>query len=134
MDNGGSQLGEEWNDPCAVSPETALSGAERTVMSEDYLHYRKKLRLPVLDFTEQSPHARGKQKLVRKGHMASIFYTPPTDEALVYDIKLLKSYGFNTIRKHVKIESDRFYYHCDRMGMIVWQDMPNGGEITTCFL
>lgn len=348
------------------SPETALSGVERTVMPEDYLHYRKKLRLPdsfyepgqrvllhfgavdqecevfwngirlgehrggylpftfdvtahllqenelrltIRDFTEQSPHARGKQKLVRKGHMASIFYTPssgiwktvwmetvpqiyirdvkltpefdsgcvkveleiagegvkerpeeikclekcqkknvsgekadylvmkseilvsfqgnplktvltdltseekkgatgylvyrirlpeqeihpwtpdrpdlydmeltygtdcirtyfgmrkfhrakdnngiwrfylnnrpfffngvldqgywpeslltpPTDEALAYDIKLLKSYGFNTIRKHVKIESDRFYYHCDRMGMIVWQDMPNGG-------
>ena len=50
-----------------------------------------------------------------------------SDEALAYDIKKLKEMGYNTIRKHVKIELERFYYHCDRLGMIVWQDMPNGG-------
>jgi beta-galactosidase/beta-glucuronidase len=53
-------------------------------------------------------------------------YTAPSDEALAYDIIKTKEYGFNTIRKHVKVEPDRWYYHCDRLGMLVWQDMPNG--------
>ena len=311
------------------SPETALSGVQRIVMPEDYLHYRKVFRLPdgfkkdrvllhfgavdqecsvylngqllgehvggylsfsfditdvltdgenvltlcVRDMTEKAPHARGKQKLVRKGGMSSLFYTPqsgiwktvwlesvakeyieslkitplydeaavkveicirnageelrnakvkvldagkvvaeatvdvvkaealfplkdfvswtpenphlydlevtygedkvtsyfgmrkfsvgkdkkgllrfylnnkpfffngvldqgywpeslltaPTEEALKYDIVKLKDLGYNTIRKHIKIEPDRFYYLCDKLGMIVWQDMPNGG-------
>ncbi|OXU15166.1 glycoside hydrolase family 2 protein [Sedimentisphaera salicampi] len=52
-------------------------------------------------------------------------YTAPTDEALKYDIEVLQSMGFNMLRKHVKIEPARYYYHCDRMGMLVWQDMPN---------
>ena len=311
------------------SPETALSGVQRIVMPEDYLHYRKVFRLPdgfkkdrvllhfgavdqecsvylngqllgehvggylsfsfditdvltdgenvltlcVRDMTEKAPHARGKQKLVRKGGMSSLFYTPqsgiwktvwlesvakeyieslkitplydeaavkveicirnageelrnakvkvldagkvvaeatvdvvkaealfplkdfvswtpenphlydlevtygedkvtsyfgmrkfsvgkdkkgllrfylnnkpfffngvldqgywpeslmtaPTEEALKYDIVKLKDLGYNTIRKHIKLEPDRFYYLCDKLGMIVWQDMPNGG-------
>lgn len=311
------------------SPETALSGVQKIVMPEDYLHYRKVFRLPdgfkkdrvllhfgaidqecsvylngqllgghvggylsfsfditdvltdgenvltlcVRDMTEKAPHARGKQKLVRKGGMSSLFYTPqsgiwktvwlesvakeyieslkitplydeaavkveicirnageelrnakvkvldagkvvaeatvdvvkaealfplkdfvswtpenphlydlevtygedkvtsyfgmrkfsvgkdkkgllrfylnnkpfffngvldqgywpeslmtaPTEEALKYDIVKLKDLGYNTIRKHIKIEPDRFYYLCDKLGMIVWQDMPNGG-------
>lgn len=53
-------------------------------------------------------------------------YTAPTDEALVYDIKKTKDFGFNMIRKHVKVEPARWYTHCDRMGILVWQDMPNG--------
>ncbi len=53
-------------------------------------------------------------------------YTAPTDEALVYDIQKAKDFGFNMIRKHVKVEPARWYTHCDRLGMIVWQDMPNG--------
>lgn len=53
-------------------------------------------------------------------------YTAPSDEALAYDIIKTKEYGFNTIRKHVKVEPDRWYYHCDRLGMLVWQDMPSG--------
>ena len=311
------------------SPETALSGVQKIVMPEDYLHYRKVFRLPdgfkkdrvllhfgavdqecsvylngqllgehvggylsfsfditdvltdgenvltlcVRDMTEKAPHARGKQKLVRKGGMSSLFYTPqsgiwktvwlesvakeyieslkitplydeaavkveicirnageelrnakvkvldagkvvaeatvdvvkaealfplkdfvswtpenphlydlevtygedkvtsyfgmrkfsvgkdkkgllrfylnnkpfffngvldqgywpeslltaPTEEALKYDIVKLKDLGYNTIRNHIKIEPDRFYYLCDKLGMIVWQDMPNGG-------
>jgi beta-galactosidase/beta-glucuronidase len=55
-------------------------------------------------------------------------YTAPTDDALKYDIKVTKDCGFNTIRKHVKVESARWYYHCDKMGMMVWQDMPNGDK------
>lgn len=53
-------------------------------------------------------------------------YTAPTDEALEYDIIKTKDFGFNMIRKHVKVEPARWYTHCDRHGMIVWQDMPNG--------
>lgn len=53
-------------------------------------------------------------------------YTAPTDEALVYDIQKTKDFGFNMIRKHVKVEPARWYTHCDRLGILVWQDMPNG--------
>lgn len=53
-------------------------------------------------------------------------YTAPTDEALLYDIVKTKEWGFNMIRKHVKVEPARWYYHCDREGMLVWQDMPSG--------
>ena len=53
-------------------------------------------------------------------------YTAPTDEALFYDIKKTKDWGFNMIRKHVKVEPARWYYHCDKEGMLVWQDMPSG--------
>ena len=53
-------------------------------------------------------------------------YTAPTDEALLFDIQRTKDLGFNTIRKHVKVEPDRWYYYCDKLGMLVWQDMPSG--------
>ena len=53
-------------------------------------------------------------------------YTAPTDEALRYDLEMTKRLGFNMIRKHVKVEPARWYYHCDRLGLLVWQDMPNG--------
>ncbi len=53
-------------------------------------------------------------------------YTAPTDEALQFDIRKTKDLGFNMIRKHVKVEPARWYYHCDRLGMLVWQDMPSG--------
>ena len=55
-------------------------------------------------------------------------YTAPTDEALVYDIKKTKDFGYNMIRKHVKVEPARWYTHCDQLGIIVWQDMPSGGN------
>ena len=53
-------------------------------------------------------------------------YTSPTDEALKYDIVKTKDFGFNMIRKHVKVEPARWYTHCDQLGILVWQDMPNG--------
>lgn len=53
-------------------------------------------------------------------------YTAPTDEALLFDIRKTKELGFNMIRKHVKVEPDRWYYYCDREGILVWQDMPSG--------
>lgn len=52
-------------------------------------------------------------------------YTAPTDEALAYDVKMTKEYGFNMIRKHIKVEPSRWFYHCDRLGIVVWQDMPS---------
>jgi hypothetical protein len=52
--------------------------------------------------------------------------TPPSDEAMKYDIEVLKKIGMNMLRKHIKVEPARYYYHCDRLGMLVWQDMPSG--------
>lgn len=54
------------------------------------------------------------------------FHTPPADEAMVYEIEYLKAAGFNTLRKHIKVEPARYYYHCDRLGILVWQDAPSG--------
>ncbi len=67
------------------------------------------------------------QGVLDQGYWPESLLTAPSDEALRYDIEKLKELGFNTIRKHIKIESERFYYHCDKIGMAVWQDMPNGG-------
>ncbi len=64
-----------------------------------------------------------------QGYFPDGLYTPPSEEAMLYDIEYAKSLGWNMIRKHVKVEPLRWYYHCDRLGMIVWQDMPNGGKI-----
>lgn len=63
-----------------------------------------------------------------QGYFPDGLYTPPTEEAMLFDIEYSKQIGCNLIRKHVKIEPARWYYHCDRLGMIVWQDMPNGGK------
>lgn len=57
-------------------------------------------------------------------------YTAPTDDALRFDIQAAKSMGFNMIRKHVKIEPERWYYYCDKLGMLVWQDMPSADTRT----
>lgn len=63
-----------------------------------------------------------------QGYWPDGLYTAPSDEALLYDIKTMKSLGFNMLRKHIKVENARWYYHCDRLGMIVCQDMVNGGS------
>ena len=66
--------------------------------------------------------------LLDQGYWPDGLYTAPSDDALVYDIQLAKDMGFNMLRKHIKVECDRWYYHCDRLGMLVWQDMVNGGS------
>ena len=71
--------------------------------------------------------------LLDQGYWPDGLLTAPSDEALVYDILKMKDLGYNLIRKHIKTEPDRFYYHCDRLGMLVWQDMPNGGGIYNMF-
>ena len=65
--------------------------------------------------------------LLDQGYWPDGLYTAPTDEALVYDIRMAKAMGYNMLRKHIKVEPARWYYHCDRLGMLVWQDMPCGG-------
>jgi beta-galactosidase/beta-glucuronidase len=63
-----------------------------------------------------------------QGYFPDGLYTAPTEEAMLYDIEYTKRLGCNFIRKHIKVEPLRWYYHCDRLGMIVWQDMPSGGR------
>lgn len=65
--------------------------------------------------------------LLDQGYWPESLYTPPSDEAMIFDITTAKNLGFNMLRKHAKIEPLRWYYHCDRLGMLVWQDMVNGG-------
>jgi hypothetical protein len=62
-----------------------------------------------------------------QGYWPDGLYTAPSDEALRYDLEVIRDLGFNLVRKHVKVESARWYYWADRLGLLVWQDMPNGG-------
>ena len=77
-------------------------------------------------------HLNGAPYFVRgvldQGYWSDGLMTAPSDDALVYDIEAMKSAGFNTLRKHIKIENERWYYHCDRLGMLVWQDCVSGGS------
>lgn len=63
-----------------------------------------------------------------QGYWPDGLYTAPSDEAMIFDITEMKKNGFNMVRKHIKIEPQRWYWHCDRLGLVVWQDMVNGGE------
>ncbi|MFF2493835.1 glycoside hydrolase family 2 protein [Agromyces sp. NPDC058064] len=87
-----------------------------------------------------APDAFGRPRLVLNGepvlHAAVLdqgywpdgLYTPPSDEAMLHDLRSMKELGFNAVRKHIKIEPLRWYHHCDRLGLLVWQDMVNGGR------
>lgn len=63
-----------------------------------------------------------------QGYWPDGLLTAPSDEALIWDIQAMKDLGFNMLRKHIKVEPERWYYHCDRLGMLVWQDMVTGGS------
>ena len=71
--------------------------------------------------------------LLDQGYWSDGGLTPPTDEAMIYDIEKMKDLGFNMLRKHIKVEPARWYYHCDRLGMLVWQDMISGGKALNLF-
>ncbi len=66
--------------------------------------------------------------LLDQGYWPDGGMTAPTDEAMIFDIAEMKRLGFNMLRKHIKVEPLRWYYHCDRLGMLVWQDMVSGGK------
>lgn len=76
-------------------------------------------------------HLNGKPLFLKgvldQGYWPDGLLTAPSDEALTHDITAMKESGFNMLRKHIKIESARWYYHCDRLGMLVWQDAVSGG-------
>lgn len=65
--------------------------------------------------------------LLDQGYWPDGLLTPPSDEAMIHDIETARRLGFTMLRKHIKVEPMRWYYHCDRLGMLVWQDMVNGG-------
>ena len=71
--------------------------------------------------------------LLDQGYWSDGGMTPPTDEAMIYDIEKMKDLGFNMLRKHIKVEPARWYYHCDKLGMLVWQDMISGGKALNLF-
>ena len=71
--------------------------------------------------------------LLDQGYWSDGGLTPPTDEAMVYDIVKMKELGFNMLRKHIKVEPARWYYYCDKYGMLVWQDMISGGQELNTF-
>ena len=71
--------------------------------------------------------------LLDQGYWSDGGLTPPTDEAMIYDIAKMKELGFNMLRKHIKVEPARWYYHCDKLGMLVWQDMVSGGKALNTF-
>ena len=66
--------------------------------------------------------------LLDQGYWPEGLYTPPSDAAVERELSEVKALGFNLLRKHAKIEPQRWYYHCDRLGLIVWQDIVNGGS------
>ena len=115
------------DDPFLYDVEVTLSGGDRV---ESYFGMRK------FGTTE----VEGKKVLalngkpifmsgvLDQGYWSDGLYTPPADEAMIFDIQTMKDCGFNMLRKHIKIEPMRWYYHCDRLGMIVWQDMVSGGS------
>jgi beta-galactosidase/beta-glucuronidase len=76
--------------------------------------------------------------ILDQGYYPESLLTPVSDAAMIFDIETAKAKGFNMIRKHCKIEPMRWYYHCDRLGMLVWQDMINGGTtynlVKTCYI
>ena len=65
--------------------------------------------------------------LLDQGYWPDGLYTPPSDAAVEHELHTVRELGFNLLRKHAKIEPERWYYHCDKLGIIVWQDMVNGG-------
>ena len=116
-------------DPIPWSPENpCLYGFTVTLGEDTVKSYFALRKFSVQDgklFLNNEPYFHN--GVLDQGYNPDGLYTYLSDEAMVYDIRLAKSLGFNTIRKHIKVEPLRWYYHCDRLGMLVWQDMPSGG-------
>ncbi len=119
-------------DPFLYDVVFTLKNGEETVDTvQSYVGMRKfsmekdKFGTPRL-FLNNKPYFQN--GLLDQGWWPDGLYTQPCDEALIYDIQTMKDLGFNMLRKHIKVESPRWYYHCDRLGMLVWQDMVSGGK------
>ena len=141
MDEAGEISAEQHvDDPLLWSPESPhLYAVEATLQRDgvvvDAAHSYCSFRSVEVKADEAGMtrvHLNGAPYFVRgvldQGYWPDGLMTAPSDDALVYDIEAMKSAGFNTLRKHIKIESERWYYHCDRLGMLVWQDCVSGGS------
>ena len=115
-------------------PFTAVLGEDRT---ESYFAMRK-VEIRKDEHGVPRIHLNGRPYFMHgvldQGYWPDGLYTAPSDEALILDIQSMKDLGFNMLRKHIKVEPMRWYYHCDRLGMLVWQDMMNGGAEEYKFL
>ncbi len=122
------------DDICLWTPETPYLYSFTILADTDTVHSYFALR----NFTVE-PDEKGIQRfcvnhkpcflhgLLDQGYWSDGLMTAPCDKAFIYDINLAKRAGFNMLRKHIKIEARRWYYHCDRLGVVVWQDMVSGG-------
>ncbi len=131
----GAELRVEVPEPRAWSPEDPFLYDLDIALGDDRVASYVGLRS-----VEVAPDAAGVPRLhlngrpyphigvLDQGYWPGSLYTAPSDEALVRDIVAMKDLGFTMLRKHIKIEPLRWYHHCDRLGMLVWQDMVNGGE------
>ena len=115
------------------SPETPFLYQVRLSFGEDRVQSYFAMRLYSIESPEKTPVFCLNHKpyflmgVLDQGYWPDGLYTAPSEDALLYDITVMKNLGFNMLRKHIKVESARWYYHCDRLGMIVCQDMVNGG-------
>lgn len=133
-----AQIPVKLNDPKAWSPDSPTlydvsikvwEGKKLIEEVKSYAAYRD-IRMAKTSDGYQRMFLNGKPLFhygpLDQGWWPDGLYTAPTDEALLFDIEKTKEMGFNMIRKHVKVEPARWYYHADRLGMLVWQDMPSG--------
>lgn len=117
----------------AWTPETPALYPVSVTLGKDQVSTYFALRTYTIEMQEEQPVFCLNHKpyflmgILDQGYWSDGLMTAPSDEALIYDITTMKKLGFNMMRKHIKIESARWYYHCDRLGMIVCQDMMNGG-------
>ncbi len=112
-------LGNEKSDGAGTADQVESYFALRTFTIEKDVK-----GLPRICLNHQIQFQRG---VLDQGCWSDGLMTAPADAAFVSDIQAMKDLGYNMIRKHVKIEAERWYWHCDRLGMVVWQDMVNGG-------
>lgn len=117
-------------DPYLYDVTVRVVGPDGTVQDE-VSSYAGLRTVAVLDDDQARPRIAVNSRItflhavLDQGYWPDGLYTAPTDEALRYDIEQIRALGFNSVRKHVKIEPARWYYWTDRMGLLVWQDMPS---------
>ncbi|MBQ6117523.1 MAG: glycoside hydrolase family 2 [Oscillospiraceae bacterium] len=114
-------------DPFLYTVEAELPGGDRV---ESYFGMRK---FSTVEYRGHKVFALNNEPyfqsgLLDQGYWSDGLYTAPSDEAVIWELETVKAMGFRMLRKHIKIEPLRWYYHCDRLGILVWQDAPSGGD------